>query len=124
MSLHGGTDDPDTIRRNKLIGLVLRDLRVDAGLSQRVAAEGMGVEGTVLGSYERGERGVSVERLILIAEFYRVQPAHLLQVIERWCNGDLVPLERREEEQARRGDRRRPLPSGLATSVVGGDLNR
>lgn len=33
---------------------------------------------SVLGTYERGERGLSVQRLMRLAEIYRVDPATLL----------------------------------------------
>lgn len=114
----------DDVGRNIVIGSVLRDLRRDARMSQAdVAAQSAGrFKATVLGAYERGERTVMVEKLVDLAEFYKVDPAHLMQVIERRCAGPVEEIVERRADTGRREDRRL-LPEGLR-SPAGTDPNR
>lgn len=75
----------------KIIGRILRELRTDLGMSLHAAAEHSrrpGIEArpigySVLGSYERGERMVSIDRLVELARIYDVAPGVLISVIER-----------------------------------------
>lgn len=71
--------------QSAIVGEVLREVRRDAGLSQHAVAEQTGgaVKASLLGSYERGERVVSADRLIELARLYSVDPGVLMSVIER-----------------------------------------
>lgn len=58
-----------------LSGQTLRDLRLDAGLSQVEVARRAGIVATVLSAYERGRRQPSVEvagRLIEVMGYYDI----------------------------------------------------
>jgi transcriptional regulator with XRE-family HTH domain len=64
----------------KAIGMRLRAIRQQQGLSlQGVEEKSDGLwKAVVVGSYERGDRAVTVSRLAELAEFYRVPVAELL----------------------------------------------
>lgn len=64
----------------KALGAKLRQVRNQQGLSlQGVEAKSGGVwKAVVVGSYERGDRAVTVQRLAELAEFYGVPLAELL----------------------------------------------
>lgn len=64
----------------KALGAKLRAVRNQQGLSlQGVEAKSHGVwKAVVVGSYERGDRAVTVQRLAELAEFYGVPMAELL----------------------------------------------
>lgn len=64
----------------KALGARLRAIRTQQGLSlQRVEQRSHGVwKAVVVGSYERGDRAVTVARLAEIADFYGVPMAELL----------------------------------------------
>ncbi len=63
------------------IGRRLVDTRVSRGLSQRAAAEIVGLPYMVLGSYERANRKMPVTTLYNIAVGYELSPAFFLPVI-------------------------------------------
>lgn len=62
------------------LGERLRHIRQQQGLSLQdvEAASGEEIKASVLGAYERGERSVSVARLRVLADFYRVPIEQLL----------------------------------------------
>jgi len=64
----------------KSLGARLRSIRQQQGLSlQGVEEKSAGRwKAVVVGSYERGDRAVTVSRLAELADFYRVQVAELL----------------------------------------------
>src|SRR5262245_3528890 len=64
----------------KSLGARLRSIRQQQGLSlQGVEEKSAGRwKAVVVGSYERGDRAVTVSRLAELAEFYRVPVAELL----------------------------------------------
>lgn len=64
----------------KALGARLRAIRAQQGLSLHgVEERSRGRwKAVVVGSYERGDRNVTVERLAELAEFYSVPPAELL----------------------------------------------
>jgi transcriptional regulator with XRE-family HTH domain len=74
------TTDPHDLDRTYLqqFGLHLKLLRVKCGLSQEQVAERAGMHRTFVGLLERGESGISVERLPDLAEALDVAPAELL----------------------------------------------
>ena len=55
----------------------LRDLREDADLTQKQAAEIIGVSMNHYGKYERGENDIPFEKAILLAEHYGVSLDYL-----------------------------------------------
>lgn len=62
------------------VGERLRAIRRQKGLSLHdvEARSGQEFKASVLGAYERGERAISVPRLLRLAELYRVPPDQLL----------------------------------------------
>lgn len=62
------------------VGERLRAIRRQKGLSLHdvEARSGQEFKASVLGAYERGERAISVPRLLRLAEIYRVPPDQLL----------------------------------------------
>src|SRR5918994_2543374 len=63
-----------------VVGERLRSIRRQKGLSLHdvEARSGMEFKASVLGAYERGERAISVPRLLRLAELYRVPADQLL----------------------------------------------
>jgi transcriptional regulator with XRE-family HTH domain len=92
-----------------LLGERLRRVRQQQGLSLHDVEERSGgrLKASVVGAYERGERAVSITRLQVLAEFYRVPTAELLpdptehavrtEGEEPDITIDLAALERRRE---------------------------
>jgi transcriptional regulator with XRE-family HTH domain len=75
------TDEATEDRRyNQALGERLRSVRQQQGLSlQDVEARSGGeLKASVVGAYERGERSVSIVRLRVLAEFFRVPVAELM----------------------------------------------
>jgi transcriptional regulator with XRE-family HTH domain len=72
--------DPDTEPYAKSLGQRLRAIRIQQGLSLHGVEKKSGGKwkGVVIGSYERGSRAVSVQRLAELADFYGVPVAELL----------------------------------------------
>jgi transcriptional regulator with XRE-family HTH domain len=72
-------------RANVALGARLRALRQDLGLSlaEVEATSGGAINAVVLGSYERGDRTVSVIRLEELAEFYGVLAEDLVADLVR-----------------------------------------
>lgn len=121
------------------LGERLRNVRQQQGLSlQDVEARSGGrLKASVVGAYERGERALSVSRLRILAEFYRVpitqlipEPGVARPVSDRGrglridltqletAAPDLVLIERYLRSiQARRGDY-----NGRVLTMRGGDL--
>lgn len=64
----------------RYVGERLRAIRRQKGLSLHdvEARSGQEFKASVLGAYERGERSISVPRLLRLAELYRVPPDQLL----------------------------------------------
>jgi len=60
------------------IGDRIRDLRIQADLSQEKLAFACDLDRTYIGSVERGERNISVLNLKKIAKALKVKPADLL----------------------------------------------
>lgn len=66
------------MQHNDLPELHIRAVRKERGVSQRELARALGVAQSTLSRMERGERRVSVDRLIAIARALGVRPADML----------------------------------------------
>src|ERR671937_1319276 len=80
-SLQNAADEPPTNREYaKALGARLRAIRAQQHLSLHGVERKSGGrwKAVVVGSYERGDRAVSVQRLAELAEFYGVPVAELL----------------------------------------------
>lgn len=67
---------------DRFLGGRIRQLRLEAGLSQAALAERCGVAYQQLAKYERGENGVSAARLFLLAEALGATPATLFDGLD------------------------------------------
>lgn len=65
----------------KAFGERLRERRLALGLSQEKLAERAGLHRTYVGSVERGERNVSLDNIVRLADAVRVKPSDLLDGI-------------------------------------------
>lgn len=65
------------------LGLAIRQLRTDAGLSQTALADRCGLHRTYVGGIERGERNVSFGNLLKLAAALDVTASALLLRAER-----------------------------------------
>ncbi len=85
------------------VGERLRAIRRQKGLSLHdvEARSGQEFKASVLGAYERGERAISVPRLLRLAELYRVPPDQLLP---RNLNGSDVEIDLTESSSLSKGD--------------------
>jgi transcriptional regulator with XRE-family HTH domain len=70
-------DEILTIRR-KIIGVLLRQARLDAGKSQKQCAEALSCSAGRISQYERGQRDVPLPELEALADFLEVPIAHFL----------------------------------------------
>src|SRR4030088_2071516 len=81
-NLGPGGDERGTVvsMSEAMVGERLRSIRRQKGLSLHdvEARSGMEFKASVLGAYERGERAISVPRLLRLAEIYQVPPDQLL----------------------------------------------
>lgn len=72
--------EPRAISRS--LGIVVRQLRLEKGLSQEELAFSCGLHRTYIGSVERGERNLSLENIVRIAEALDATAAELLKSAE------------------------------------------
>lgn len=73
----------DDYATNRVVGRVLREVRKDRGWTLNDTEMFTGVAASVLGAYERGERTVTVVRMIDLCRVYEVSPMLLADVIVR-----------------------------------------
>jgi transcriptional regulator with XRE-family HTH domain len=64
--------------RSKIIGVLLRQARLDAGKSQKQCAEALSCSAGRISQYERGQRGIPVPELEALADFLDVPIAYFL----------------------------------------------
>lgn len=64
--------------RNKIIGILIKRARLKAGKSQRECAQLLGCSPAIYSQYERGQRGLSLPQLEMLAFLYDVPVASLL----------------------------------------------
>ncbi len=75
--------------------IVLKDraceLRKAAGLSQKELGEVLGLSQNAISSIESGSRGTTIEKLVLLAEFFHVSTDYLLGITDdpAWRGGPL-----------------------------------
>ena len=71
----------------KLLGKRIREERMRIGLTQEQIAEYIDVSTTYIGLVERGERSVTLEKLVLLAECFHVTIDSLLRDAPREAAG-------------------------------------
>ena len=81
-------------------GTRLKELRVQAGLTQKQLAEQIGVTKSVVSFYELRERTPSPEILIKLATVFHVSSDYLLG-IEKGKNIDITGLDAQDEKAVR-----------------------
>lgn len=59
-------------------GKRIKDLRCQSGLSQSALADAIGIHVKTIGKAERGVCGLSIDNLILIAEYFQVTIDYLI----------------------------------------------
>lgn len=64
--------------RQKIIGVLLRQARLDAGKSLKECGQVLGLSSGALGSIERGKRAISLPELELLAYYLEIPLSHLL----------------------------------------------
>ena len=65
-----------------MFGKNLRERRLALGLSQEELAEHADLHRTYVGSAERGERNVSLENIVRLADALKVKPSDLLKGVK------------------------------------------
>lgn len=68
-------------RTRRLFGKRLRQLREELGLSQERLADLAGLHRNYIGNVERGENGIGIDNIVLLARTLKVKPAVLF---EKW----------------------------------------
>ena len=79
--------------RNKIIGILARRARMNAGMSMRECGELLGCSPAIYGQYEKGMRGFSMPQLEALAHAFDVPVASL------W-DDSLAPSEEAPAETA------------------------
>ena len=65
-----------------IFGERLRELRQEAGLQQKELGEQIGLTSNAIGMMERGHRGTTIDKLVLLAEYFHVSTDYLLGVTD------------------------------------------
>lgn len=65
------------------LGLAVRRLREERGISQEELAEDAGLHRTYVGGIERGERNIGFRNLVGIAQALEVSPSELIRRYEQ-----------------------------------------
>lgn len=65
------------------LGVVIRKLRLEAGMSQEGFADHCGLHRTYVGSIERGEKTVTIETANKIAQALNLSMSQLFQAMEK-----------------------------------------
>ena len=64
--------------RHRIVGALLRQARLEAGISQKELAEMVGCSASRLSAYEHGERPIPLAELELLAQYLRLPLEHFL----------------------------------------------
>lgn len=75
----------DATKYKSALGLTIRESRHEMGLSQEELADLIGLHRTYIGGIERGERNVSLENILRIADSLKIRPSALLEKSEKHC---------------------------------------
>lgn len=69
----------------------MRQLRKKAQLQQKELGEQVGLSSNAIGMMERGNRGTTIEKLVLLAEYFQVSTDYLLGITDdpTWRGGPL-----------------------------------
>lgn len=86
-----------------LFGRRVRQLRERKGLSQEKFAHIVGLDRSYVGSVERGERNISLENIVVIANGLGVSAAELLMFEKLEDSGSAAPVKRTNDSTNRRG---------------------
>jgi len=73
----------DAQKYKSALGLTIRESRHEMGLSQEELADRIGLHRTYIGGIERGERNVSLENILRIADSLKIRPSVLLDMAEK-----------------------------------------
>lgn len=65
------------MNHRKIFGQNVRRVRIAQGFSQEELAEKAGIHRTYIGSVERGERNISIDNIVIIANALNIQLADL-----------------------------------------------
>jgi transcriptional regulator with XRE-family HTH domain len=65
-----------------IFGERLRQLRLEAGLQQKELGEQLGLSNNAIGMMERGNRGTTIEKVVLLAKFFHVSADYLLGITD------------------------------------------
>jgi transcriptional regulator with XRE-family HTH domain len=68
-------------RTRRLFGKRLRELREERSLSQEQLADLAGLHRNYIGNIERGENGIGIDNIVLLARTLKVKPAALF---DKW----------------------------------------
>ncbi len=63
-------------------GIVVRDLRLNKGISQEQLAYEAGIDRTYVGHIEKGSRNVSIEIIEKFANYFQMSISDLLKIVE------------------------------------------
>ena len=76
-----------------IFGERLRELRQKAGLQQKELGEQVGLSNNGIGMMERGHRGTTIDKLVLLAEYFHVSTDYLLGITDdpTWRGGPSEP---------------------------------
>ena len=77
----------------KIFGERLRELRHSQSTSQMQLANALGLTQNSIGMMERGHRGTTIEKLVVIAEYFHVSTDYLLGITDdpAWRGGPSAP---------------------------------
>ena len=65
-----------------IFGDRLRELRQKAGLQQNELGEKLGLSSNGIGMMERGHRGTTIEKVVLLAKYFHVSADYLLGITD------------------------------------------
>jgi len=67
----------------RAFGVVLRDVREEAGLSQMDVDVDFGIDRTYLSAIERGLQSPTLRMIVRLSEAFRVRPSELMRRMEK-----------------------------------------
>ena len=72
--------------KNNTIGIKIKELRIEKGLSQRELGEKLGFSNQTISFWESGKREPSLDYVKQLADFFKVSADFLLGMSEFWIN--------------------------------------